>query len=419
MKTFLSNFIARSGNKVLISTIVSRVLSFTASWVALQFISNEKLGVFLFSYNIIVFILPFSGLGLYHGLIRYAPLLNSSKEKTQLFNYVLKKGISLSLFIALGVSFMSLLLPFQIDNSKYFLAVLAFLIVPDYMFQVIKIQFRILHNNKSFAKMEVVYNLILLITVSLLSYKFEEKGYAMALLIPSVITSLLFVKKLKPSFSKIPKPQIITREFWKYGFFASLTSVVSQLLISIDILIIGLLVIDTTAVTTYRFISIIPLSLLFLPRAFMNTDFVHLTENIFNKNNTYKYIKNYLSLFVTISFCILPFSWFFSQEILSFFDHDFGQFDTSFFILMLGACSIIILRGLFGNLLCSIGKVNTNLYIGIAAIALNCCGNFYLIPKYGIKGAAITSTSIMWFTSLTSTCAFFYLYPSFLKRKKE
>jgi O-antigen/teichoic acid export membrane protein len=198
MKTFLSNFIARSGNKVLISTIVSRVLSFTASWVALQFISNEKLGVVLFSYNIIVFILPFSGLGLYHGLIRYAPLLNSSKEKTQLFNYVLKKGISLSLFIALGVSFMSLLLPFQIDNSKYFLAVLAFLIVPDYMFQVIKIQFRILHNNKSFAKMEVVYNLILLITVSLLSYKFEEKGYAMALLIPSVITSLLFVKKLLP-----------------------------------------------------------------------------------------------------------------------------------------------------------------------------------------------------------------------------
>lgn len=415
MKAFLSNFIARSGNKVLISTILSRVLSFAASWVALQFISNEKLGVVLFSYNIIVFILPFSGLGLYHGLIRYAPLLNSSKEKTQLFNYVLKKGISLSLIIALGVSFFSLLLPFQIDNSKYFLAVLAFLIIPDYIFQVIKIQFRILHDNKSFAKVEVVYNLILFITVCLLGFLFEEKGYTIALLIPAIITSLLFIPKLKPSFSKIPKPQVVTQQFWKYGFYASLTSVVSQLLIAADILIIGLLISDATVVTTYRFISIIPLSLLFLPQAVMNTDFVNLTENIFDKKNTYTYIKNYISLFSMISICCLFFTWFYSKEILSFFDENFKQFDTSFFILMIGASSILIFRGLFGNLLCSIGKVNTNLYISSIAILLNCCGNFYLIPRYGIKGAAITSTIIMWFTSLTSTFAFFYLYRLFLE----
>lgn len=419
MKVFLSNFIARSGNRVLISTVLSRVLSFSASWVALQLISNEKLGVVLFSYNIIVFILPFSGLGLYHGLIRYAPLLKNSSEKTRLFNYVLRKGILLSLLIAVGVSFFSLLIPFQIERSNYFVAVLAFLIIPDYIFQVIKIQFRILHDNTSFAKVEVVYNLILFVTVCLLSFLFEEKGYTIALIIPAVITSLIFIKKLKPSFSKIPKPQIATQEFWKYGFFASLTSVVSQLLIAIDILVIGSLILDTTAVTTYRFISIIPLSLLFLPQAVMNTDFVKLTENIFDKNNTHTYIKNYISLFSIISICGLFISWFFSKEILSFFDENFIQFDTSFFILMLGTSSILMFRGLFGNLLCSIGKVNTNLYISSIAILLNCCGNFYLIPIYGIKGAAITSASIMWFTSLTSTFAFFYLYQSFLKKTKK
>ncbi len=419
LKNFLSNFSNRSGGHVVLASLMARILSFSSSWVALQLISNEKLGAVLFSYNIIVFILPFSGLGLYHGLIRYAPLLNGSEKKRILFNYVLRKGILLSLLIAIGIFVLSFVIPLQIENSNYFLAVLAFLIVPDYIFQVIKIQFRILHDNKSFAKVEVVYNLILFLTVTILSYKFEEKGYIIALLIPAIITSLIFIKKLKPSFSKIPKPQIATQEFWKYGFYASLTSVVSQLLIAVDILIIGLLITDSTAVTTYRFISIIPLSLLFLPQAVMNTDFVKLTENIFDKNNTHTYIKNYISLFSIISICSLVISWFFSKEILSFFDENFIQFDTSFFILMLGTSSILMFRGLFGNLLCSIGKVNTNLYISSIAILLNCCGNFYLIPIYGIKGAAITSASIMWFTSLTSTFAFFYLYQSFLKKTKK
>jgi O-antigen/teichoic acid export membrane protein len=209
----------------------------------------------------------------------------------------------------------------------------------------------------------------------------------------------------------------VTPTFWKYGFFASLTSVVSQLLIAVDILIIGLLITNATAVTTYRYISIIPLSLMFLPQAVMNTDFVHLTENIFDKKNTYTYIKNYISMFAMISIFGLIFTWFFSKEILSFFDENFKPFDTSFFVLMMGTSSILIFRGLFGNLLCSIGKINANLYISIIAILLNCCGNFYLIPKFGIKGAAITSASIMWFTSLASTFAFFSLYPSFLKRR--
>jgi|SaaInl0LU_22_DNA_1037365.scaffolds.fasta_scaffold01701_7 O-antigen/teichoic acid export membrane protein len=417
MKTFLSNFVARSGNRVLIATILSRILSFMASWVALQLISNQKLGVVLFSYNIIVFILPFSGLGLYHGLIRYAPLLKSTKEKTHLFHYVLNKGVLISILIALGVSFLSLLIPFKTGYSSSYLAVLAFLIVPDYVFQVLKIQFRILHDNRSFAQAEVVYNLILFITVCLLSFLFEEKGYTIALLIPAIITSLIFIPKLKPSFSNIPKPQVVTPTFWKYGFFASLTSVVSQLLIAVDILIIGLLITNATAVTTYRYISIIPLSLMFLPQAVMNTDFVHLTENIFDKKNTYTYIKNYISMFAMISIFGLIFTWFFSKEILSFFDENFKPFDTSFFVLMMGTSSILIFRGLFGNLLCSIGKINANLYISSIAILLNCCGNFYLIPKFGIKGAAITSASIMWFTSLASTFAFFSLYPSFLKRR--
>jgi O-antigen/teichoic acid export membrane protein len=78
---------------------------------------------------------------------------------------------------------------------------------------------------------------------------------------------------------------------------------------------------------------------------------------------------------------------------------------------------VLILRGLFGNLLSSIGKVNSNLFIVIIAVILNILGNYKLIPEFGIYGAAITSSFIMWFSSIASLLVFLYHYNKLLKNK--
>jgi len=65
---------------------------------------------------------------------------------------------------------------------------------------------------------------------------------------------------------------------------------------------------------------------------------------------------------------------------------------------------------LFGNLLSSIGKIELNYYIISIAIIINIISNYYLIPKYGIKGAAITSAILMWFTGILSWLSFVYFY---------
>lgn len=90
---FINNFISRAGTTVLLTTIISRVLSFIASWIALQLIDNEELGVVIFAFNIISFVIPIGGLGLHQSLIRYGALLKDAEEKNSLFIYVLKKGL--------------------------------------------------------------------------------------------------------------------------------------------------------------------------------------------------------------------------------------------------------------------------------------------------------------------------------------
>ena len=47
---------------------------------ALKLISNEELGVVLFSYNIIVFLIPISGFGLNQGLLRYGALFKEKED---------------------------------------------------------------------------------------------------------------------------------------------------------------------------------------------------------------------------------------------------------------------------------------------------------------------------------------------------
>lgn len=417
LKSYIQNFVSRAGNYILSASIISRLLSFLASWIALQLIPNKELGIVLFSYNIILFIIPIGGFGLHQSLLRYGALLKTPEEKNSLFRFTFFKGIWATCILILIVLIGSFFIDFKFENTKNYLAFLSIILIPMYVFELMKIQFRLQHKNKLFALTEVVFFSILTLTILLLSYYFKEKGYAIALVLTPILSVLFFVKKIKADLVFKEKLSIINRKFWSYGIFASLSNVVTQLLFVIDILLIGILLNDAEMVTNYKYISLIPISLLFLPRAFINTDFVVFTENIYNKKYIVKYIKSYLLLFslLSIGFCL--FFGLFADTILSLFDVTFIQYKTSFIILVFGVSGILIFRGLFGNLLSSIGKAHVNFYITSMALLFNVVSNYYLIPKYGIKGAAITSALLMWITGIVSAFVFWKLYNNhFLNR---
>lgn len=414
---YIKNFLNRSGSYVFLATILGRILSFIASWIALKFIENDALGVVLFAYNIILFVIPISGFGLHQSLIRYGSLAKSSEDKDSILAYVFKKGIVACLVLITIVISISLFINFKFENTLFYIVLLSFTIIPSYLLEIIRAQFRLQHNNKSFAFTEGVQSVILLLSVLLLSYLYKELGYAIALLLTPLLTSIVFFKSLNINNLIYKKIKVINFQFWKYGFFASLSNVVTQLLFVIDILLIGFILSNTEMVTNYRYVSIIPFSLLFLPRVFIATDFVAFTEKIYEAQYIFKYIKSYVLFFTLVSLLILLFSWLFSVQILGLLDKEFTQFSDTFIILMIGVCGIFILRGLFGNLLSSIGKAHLNYYIATLALVINICANFYLIPKYGIKGAAITSAILMWFTGLLSYLLFIKLYKKLLLKK--
>jgi O-antigen/teichoic acid export membrane protein len=395
---------------VFFATIISRLVSLLASWVALQFIDNSSLGVVLFSYNLILFLLPISGLGLPQSLIRFSALNQNQEDRNSIFLYVLKYGFLSSLGMILLVIISSFFVPFQFEKTQFYVIILSFLILPSFLFEVIKAQLRLNHDNKNFAYSEFLFSIIFITLITSLTFYLKEIGYIISLLLAPILTSLFFVKKLKIRAKQIKKLPELNFSFWKYGFFASLSNVVTQLLFVIDILLIGYLTKDAEMVTNYKYISLIPFSLLFLPRVFINTDFVTFTEKIKDKKYIINYIKSYMLLFLLISILLIIISYFFGSFILRLLDAGFAEYHTTFFIMIVGVCGIFIFRGLFGNLLSAIGKADVNYYIALIALFLNLISNYYLIPELGIKGAAITSAILMWVTGVTSAICFKVLY---------
>jgi len=411
---FIKNFLNRSGGYIFSTSVISKGLSFFASWIAIRLIPNKELGAVIFAFQIIAFIIPVAGLGLEQGLFRYGALIKSTIEKNKLFMYTLKYGILVS-FILIGFIILStFFIEFKLEKTKYYLIFLSLALTTHYIFGIIKIKILLDKDNKLFSFVDLTYNIIFVLLVFILSYYFNELGYAISLILVPLLTSLFFIHKITFKWNQSVDQEIPNFTFWKYGFFASLSNVTTQLLISIDIILIGSILNNLELVTAFKYISLIPFSFLFLSQAVMTTDFVNLTEKIYEKEYILNYIKNYIKLFTLISLGCLLFIYLFGAYILSFFEKDYSQYTITLFILTIGISGILILRGLFGNLLSSIGKAHINFITTSIAILLNLVFNYYLIPLYGINGAAITSAMLMWFTGILSALFFFY----FFKQKK-
>jgi O-antigen/teichoic acid export membrane protein len=380
------------------------------SVVVLRLLDNKELGVILFAFSIIQFIIPIAGFGLHQSLLRYGALLKSNKEKEKLFSYVLKNGVIGSLILIIIVILVGWFIPFQFKKTFYYLSLLSTAILTNFLFELVKTQFRLQHKNILFAKAEFFQSFLLVVLIFTLTMYLEGLGYVIALISAPLLSAMLLVKKLKITFYFKSDLTITNLDFWKYGFFGGLSNVVTQLLFIIDIILIGELMSDPLLVTQYKYISIIPFSLLFLPRIFIAADFVTFTEKINQKEYIKKYIKSYMLFFSFLSIIIFSLSYVFSDSILLIFGEQYVKYSDSFLILIFGVTGIFILRGLFGNLLSSIGKMSVNYYIVSAALIINIISNYYLISRYGIKGAAITSCILMWFTGLLSWICFNYLY---------
>ncbi len=411
INNFMNGFFKRSGSFVFLASAISRVSSFLIHLIVLKLIAKDELGVVIYAFSFVSFLFPMAGIGIQQSLVRYGALLTNKEDKEALFIFTLKKGIIITVVLILIIIMLSNFINFKFNIAAFYFKLLSFSILTHFLLSVIKIQFRLQHKNKQFAYVEISYALLFLFTTPILSYYYQEIGYIISIIFTPFLIFLIFIKSLNINYKNNKKVlTFIDFSFWKYGFFAGLAYVTTLLLFEIDNILIGNLLINSKKITYYKYISLIPVSLLFFPRVLMATEFVYLTEKINDKTYINNFINNYYKIFISFSLIVFILSFLFIDIVLLIFGKDYLQYKTTFLTLIFGVSGVLIFRGLFGELLSAIGKAHTNFVIAIMAIGINIISNYYFIPKYGILGAAITSSIIMWFTGIMTFVLFKYYY---------
>ncbi len=408
IQKYLTDFIRRDGSYVVLASLLSRLLSFGGSWIALMLLPSYELGLVIYAFSIVSFLIPIGGFGAQQSLLRYGSILQRYDEKIDLYNLTLIKGIEGSVLLMLVILILSPFITYKLPESTLYFILLIVSILSYFVFENLKIKYRILHNNKKFALMEIGFSAIQIISILIFSYTFGVYGYIATLSLSPLFTFFLFNRL---TFTKpIQSFNFVDSKFWSYGFFAGLANVATQLLFALDIILIGFLLSDPQLVTYYKYVSIIPISLLILPNIIITTDFVLITNNINNQPFINSYIKKFLLLFSTISIIILVISVLFGNSIFRMFGEDYTKYYDLFLILTIGIIGVFTIRSLFGNLLSSIGKAKINYWIAFCSLLLNVGLSYYFIPKYGIIGAGITSAIVMWTSGILSMLLFYLFY---------
>jgi O-antigen/teichoic acid export membrane protein len=249
----------------------------------------------------------------------------------------------------------------------------------------------------------------------LLTINFNSIGYAISLAAVPFLVALVYLKKLKllQLFNSY-KPIIDFKSFFLYGFYTSISGVLSQLLYAVDIILLGNILIDESAVALYKVSNIFPFSLLILPLIFMNTDFVKIAnKSTTDKNYVKIYYLNYLKLFLLISLGVFFTFYFFSDKLLSFFGKEYE--DSSLMkIFSIGVIGALLLRIPLGNILSAVGMVKINAINSLIILLLNLIFSYIFIQNKGTQGAAMVTACLMWFSGFLSLIYFIW----FLKKEK-
>lgn len=413
---FIQEFFNRKGGYIFSAVVISKIFSFLLMVVVINLLTKEDYGNLIYAYTIISFIMPFMGMGVFQSFLKYAPIQQFMYERKSLFRYTLIGGIVASLVLILLLVLLSPVITVNMPDAFWYLVVFSLLILSLFIFESIKNYLRIFYLNKSYARLEIIHSVLVLVVACVLTYSLGAFGFIIALIsVPLVLSLWLLMKKRILAMTPI-ELKISKKTLWSYGIYTSLGGLVSQLIFSVDLISIANLMEDAKWVAQYKAISLIPFSLLFLPGAVIKTDFVKLVQEARNKVYLTSYVKNFMFIFLCISLVFLVLIYFFGEwVILSAFGADYSQQSELLQIFVVGIVGAFIFRVPFGNIMAAIGWTKINTLISILTLIADIILNYFWIQKWGIIGAAYATSLLLWLSGI-ATFIVFMVYLSRLEK---
>ena len=408
LKEFLSRFFSNKGHHVFFSFLIAKICGFLGSLVIIRLLPENEYGILSIVMSVCAIFLPFSGFGSNQILLRYGAI-SEKENKQNLSSYLFFKGIFNEIILIVIFVGISLFYAPKYENIIIIFLFFGIRLMGFYLSNHIQTYYRISGKNDIFAKVSNAINIGGFILLLVLTYLFKFYGYLLAIaLIPYL--SLFWLKKEMFSAKRIVYDN--KKEIWRFGIFTAATSVISETLFSLDVMLLGFLM-NENAVANYKVAILLPSNITVLAISFMQSDYPLLSKNYQNKNFLKSYIKNYYKIFIPICILILGFFYFFKDLLLKvFFGTNYSDNSNLMMILLLGFTFGMLSRNLFGNLLPAVGKIEVNTWVSILSLIILSVTAYFLVNTFGILGMGISLSLVLIWEGL----AYLIFFGNYLKK---
>lgn len=306
-------------------------------------------------------------------------------------------------------------MPFSITGAKTIIILLSLQIITTFPYEIFNSYLRVLKLNNKFAFSTIIFSLVYLFSNLAGTYLWGLKGLITAKIISPFIATVLLVPGIKDWFKFSFSFKKSDFEYEKYGLFVGFGSIANQLLYSLDTIMLGYFIVQPDIIAEYRVATIIPFSLMFIPIVFMQTDFVFISENYKNASYLRKYFQKISCLMFFTSSILFLFFTFFSKDILTLlFGKQYAGSSSLFNIFLIGLIGAFSFRIPLGNILAAVGLSKQNAIVAYIMLGLDIIFNFFLINRFGAKGAAMASSLVMWLSGFFS----FIIFKNYLNKIK-
>ena len=369
-----------------------------------QFLEPEQFGLYRAILDIAILFMPFAQIGISQGTIRFLPKFEKHKDIFLSFIFLLSIAGYLLFYLIFQVfedTFFSIFKERSSALIEYFylILILTFILVLNSLFEsYCKALIKIAYPN--FIK-EVVVRLLTSISLILYFLNFYDFNYLLySLLIIYIISTILIViylilnKELRFSFNLKLVPKAFLQEFLKYCLFTIIGSGGILIVGKIDIVMItSFLGLDNTAIYAIAFyISVViempkraitQVSLPLLSRAFQKIDLKEV-KVLYEKVSLNQFIIGAL-LFIGI--------WANIDNIYHFIPNQEIYETGKSVVIIVGLGKVIdMVAGNNGEIIIMSKYYRFNIIvIGFLAI-ITVVTNYFLIPVFGMIGAALAST---------------------------
>lgn len=373
---------------------LNRAISTVMSIVLVRVLSKADYGIYSYAINIINIFVLFNGLGASSAALQLcSEVFDDEVRFKSFYGYAYKNAMIISLGYSVIIGAIGLFAPLSIPEAAPLLVLYSIYPLLQQLYDIKLMMLRIEIKNQEYALATNIQTILMCVFSICGALLAQAAGLVIGQMLAYLIVYLWLCRKnpflFCSSGGELTSEDV--KQYWNVSLISSFNSGVSQALTLVGTFLIGLLLADELAVSTYNVATTIPFALLFV-----STSIIIYIYPLFarNKNNRAWTLKHYalftvgnvvLMAVISISFVVFA-----EPAIVLIFGDQYLDSVPVAQVLMIGFFANSAFRAPAANLLVTQRKLVTVSVIGIILILVSFASSYTLIPRFGLMGAALS-----------------------------